>query len=103
MQGTKQDRKEHFMIRLFEYITQHQEQVDAFLRAALLLAVILAMYALAFAYIARTAMDWMKAAAEYRETVDTTEKKNAQKDRDRLTNMSCQAAIAAEKEVARRV
>lgn len=91
------------MIRLFEYITQHQEEVDAFLRAALLLAVILGMYALAFAYIARTAMDWMKATAEYRKTVDAAEKKNTQKDRDRLTAMSCQAAIAAEKEVAKHV
>lgn len=91
------------MIRLFEYISEHQEAVDALLRAALLLAVIIAMYALAFAYIARTAMDWMKATAEYRKTVDAAEKKNAQKNRDRLTAMSCQAALAAEKEVAKRV
>ena len=91
------------MIRLFEYISEHQEAVDALLRAALLLAVIIAMYALAFAYIARTAMDWMKATAEYRKTVDVAEKKNAQKNRDRLTAMSCQAALAAEKEVAKRV
>ena len=91
------------MIRLFEYISEHQEAVDALLRAARLLAVIIAMYALAFAYIARTAMDWMKATAEYRKTVDAAEKKNAQKNRDRLTAMSCQAALAAEKEVAKRV
>lgn len=91
------------MIRFFEYISEHQEAVDALLRAALLLAVIIAMYALAFAYIARTAMDWMKATAEYRKTVDAAEKKNAQKNRDRLTAMSCQAALAAEKEVAKRV
>lgn len=91
------------MIRLFEYISEHQEEVDAFLRAALLMAVILGMYALAFAYIARTAMDWMKATAEYRKTVDAAEKKNAQKNRDRLTAMSCEAAIAAEKEVAKHV
>ena len=91
------------MIRFFEYISEHQEAVDTALRAALLLAVILGMYALAFAYIARTAMDWMKATAEYRKTVDAAEKKNAQKDRDRLTAMSCQAALAAEKEVAKHV
>ena len=91
------------MIRLFEYISEHQEAVDAALRAALLLAVILGMYALAFAYIARTAMDWMKANADFRKSMDAAEQKNAQKDRDRLTDMSCQAAIAAEKEVAKHV
>ena len=90
------------MIRFFEYIAEHEEAVTAVLRAALLLAVILGMYALAFAYIARTAMDWMKANADFRKSMDAAEQKNAQKDRDRLTDMSCQAAIAAEKEVARR-
>ena len=88
------------MIRLFEYISEHQEAVDALLRAALLLAVIIAMYALAFAYIARTAMDWMKATAEYRKTVDAAEKKNAQKNRDRLTVMSCQDQIKSEQDSA---
>lgn len=88
------------MIRLFEYISEHQEAVDAALRAALLLAVILGMYALAFAYIARIAMEWMKAHADYQKAVEGTEQKNAQKNRDRLTAMSCEAAIAAEKEVA---
>lgn len=91
------------MIRLFEYISEHQEAVDAALRTALLLAVILGMCALAFAYIARIAMEWMKAHADYQKAVEGTEQKNAQKNRDRLTAMSCEAAIAAEKEVAKHV
>ena len=90
------------MIRFFEYISEHQEAVDAALRAALLLAVILGMYALAFAYIARTAMEWMKAHADFQKSMDDAEQEKAKKERDRLTDMSCQAAIAAEKEVARR-
>ena len=58
------------MIRFFEYIAEHEEAVTAVLKAALLLAVILGMYALAFAYIARTAMDWMKANADFRKSMD---------------------------------
>lgn len=91
------------MIRLFEYIAEHEEAVTTALRTALLLAVILAMYALVFGYVARTAMGWMKANADFRKSMDAAEQKNAQKDRDRLTAMSCEAAIAAEKEVAKHV
>lgn len=91
------------MIRFFEYISEHEEAVTAALRAALLLAVILAMYALVFGYVARTAMAWMKAHAAFQKSMGAAEQKNAQKERDRLTAMSCEAALAAEKEVARRV
>ncbi len=90
------------MIRFFEYIAEHEEAVTTALRAALLLAVILAMYALVFGYVARTAIAWMKAHADFQKSMDDAEQEKAKKERDRLTDMSCQAAIAAEKEVARR-